>query len=271
MDGRLEDALSVVARWVEEFSETGLKELAALGIFGWQQPRRYLGRPFDRAALPRTVQPSARILTYLAEPDPGLRAELDQIATEAEAITPAEDEGYAYFDAAVMQSATSEHHEAIARRFIARYKGSSHVAHGAYSPVCTARLLGDAAAILGENEAAREHYKRARDDSTSTRIRPEWALASLGLAEVVEPGEEAQTTSTRRSTNSRRRGRDVRLHLRTNLLADAAPGCHRGQGGGRRDAQSKLQPVCLGASSRAITPRTFPGRPRTAATRRGRL
>jgi hypothetical protein len=53
--------------------------------------------------------------------------------------------------------------------------------------------LGDAAAILGENESARQHYERARDDSTRMRIRPEWALATLGLAEVLAAGDEAQS------------------------------------------------------------------------------
>jgi len=91
-----------------------------------------------------------------------------------------------------MQSAAIERHEAIARRFTARYEGSGHVTLGAFAPVCTARLLGDAAAILGENESALRHYERARDDATRMRIRPEWALATLGLAEVLEPGEEAQ-------------------------------------------------------------------------------
>jgi hypothetical protein len=92
-----------------------------------------------------------------------------------------------------MQSAAIERHEKIARRFTARYQGSDHVTLGAFSPVCTARLLGDAAAILGERDSARQRYERARDDATRLRIRPEWALATLGLAEVVEEGEQAQT------------------------------------------------------------------------------
>jgi hypothetical protein len=194
MDGQLEEALSTLARAVGAMSETGLDEWAAIWDFlVFVQPRRYLGYPFDRSAIPRAVQPSARILTYLAQPDPGLRAELDQIAAELETITATEDEGYAFVDAALMQAATIEHHEAIARRFTARYRGSRHVTHGISGPVCTARLLGDAAAILGDSPSARQHYERARDDATRMRIRPEWALATLGLAEVLEPGEDAQT------------------------------------------------------------------------------
>lgn len=122
-----------------------------------------------------------------------MRAELDQIAAELETIPPGEDEGYPFVDAALMQAAAIERHEAIAHRFIARYEGSSHVTHGVFAPVCTARLLGDAAAILGENESARQHYERARDDSTRMRIRPELALATLGLAEVLEAGDKAQS------------------------------------------------------------------------------
>jgi hypothetical protein len=193
MDGKLEEARSITARVQGELAEQGLFEMAEPGAFNYQQPSRYLGRPFERSEVPGLIQPSARILTYLAQPDPGLRAELDQIAEECETIPPAEDEGHSTADAALMQSAAIERHEAIARRFTARYQGSDHVTLGAFSPVCTARLLGDAAAILGENDHARQHYEQARDDATRMRIRPEWALATLGLAEVLEPGEEART------------------------------------------------------------------------------
>jgi hypothetical protein len=193
IDGRLEEAQSTLARITGEIAEEGLYELSGFTPFNLQQSYRYLGRPFDRSAVPKSVQPSARILTYLAQPDPGLRAELDQIAEECETISPAADEGHSFFDAALMQSAKIERHEKIARRFTARYQGSDHVTLGAFSPLCTARLLGDAAAILAENASARRHYEQARDDATRMRIRPEWALATLGLAEVLEPGEEAQT------------------------------------------------------------------------------
>jgi hypothetical protein len=191
-EGQLEEAMATIEHVREGWGDD-LADLADVSDYLYQQPRRYLGRPFDRAAVPRVIQPSARILTYLAQPDPGLRAELDQIAAELETIPPAEDEGYPFVDAALMQAAAIERHEAIARRFIARYEGSSHVTHGVFAPVCTARLLGDAAAILGENESARQHYERARDDSTRMRIRPEWALATLGLAEVLAAGDEAQS------------------------------------------------------------------------------
>jgi hypothetical protein len=193
MDGQFEEAQLTLARMNSEMAELGLSDMSGRpGSFNFQQTYRYLGSPFDRSAVPKTLQPSARILTYLAQPDPGLRAELDQIAEECEAIPPAEDEGHPFFDAALMQSAAIERHEKIARRFTARYQGSDHVTLGAFSPVCTARLLGDAAAIIAENDSARRHYEQARDDATRMRIRPEWALATLGLAEVVEPGEEAQ-------------------------------------------------------------------------------
>jgi hypothetical protein len=187
----------------------GLGRVAQATMFclseGWPQDLR---RPFDRSTVPPTVSSSARSTTYLAQPDPGLRAELDQIASELETVPAAEDEGHTFFDAALMQSAAIEHHEAIARRFTARYEGSGHVTLGVFSPVCTARLLGDAAAILGDDRA-RPHYERARDDATRMRIRPECALATLGPAEVLITGDAtqqagAQSPPTTRSPNFRR-------------------------------------------------------------------
>ena len=52
-------------------------------------------------------------------------------------------------------------------------------------PTCIARHLGAAAALLGRREEARAHYQSALDASRAMGFRPEVALASLGLAELL--------------------------------------------------------------------------------------
>jgi len=49
---------------------------------------------------------------------------------------------------------------------------------------CTARLLGDASAFIGEQAAARAHYVRALEVTDRMRARAERALTLLGLAEL---------------------------------------------------------------------------------------
>ena len=51
--------------------------------------------------------------------------------------------------------------------------------------VCPARLLGDAAMLLGQPDEAKEHYRKALELSEGIRNRPEIALTHLGLAELM--------------------------------------------------------------------------------------
>ena len=51
--------------------------------------------------------------------------------------------------------------------------------------VCPARLLGDAAGLMGKPDEAKEHYRKALELSEGIRNRPEIALAHLELAELL--------------------------------------------------------------------------------------
>ena len=54
-----------------------------------------------------------------------------------------------------------------------------------FGGVCPARLLWDAASLLGKPNEANEHYRKAIDLSEEIRNRPEIALTHLGLAELL--------------------------------------------------------------------------------------
>jgi len=56
------------------------------------------------------------------------------------------------------------------------------------NPVCLARLLGDAADLLGDAAAARRYYEQALDVAGKICFRPEPALTHLGLAELLLEG-----------------------------------------------------------------------------------
>lgn len=65
-----------------------------------------------------------------------------------------------------------------------------------YYPICIARHLGGAAALLGRYDEARQHYQEAIKITTDMRFRPELAFTRLQLAELLlehYPEEKAET------------------------------------------------------------------------------
>jgi len=54
-----------------------------------------------------------------------------------------------------------------------------------FGGVCPARLLCDAASLLGKPNEANEHYRKTIDLSEEIHNRPEIALTHLGLAELL--------------------------------------------------------------------------------------
>jgi eukaryotic-like serine/threonine-protein kinase len=56
------------------------------------------------------------------------------------------------------------------------------------APFNVARVLGDAAALLGEREAATQEYRRSLDWATRLRHRPEIALTRFAMAELLLSG-----------------------------------------------------------------------------------
>ena len=74
------------------------------------------------------------------------------------------------------------------------------MAHWLFAPfvICPARLLGEAAALLGDPEQARAYYQQALEVCAKVRFRPEIALIRLDLAELLlhEAGKAALGTST---------------------------------------------------------------------------
>jgi len=57
--------------------------------------------------------------------------------------------------------------------------------------LCWARILGGAAALLGEREKARAYYEQAIEQCTRIRNRPELALTHLELAELLLNGSDS--------------------------------------------------------------------------------
>jgi len=69
-----------------------------------------------------------------------------------------------------------------------RMKSMARFSCAIWTALCWARLLGGAAALLGEREQARAYYEQAIEQCTQIRNRPELALSHLQLAELLLDG-----------------------------------------------------------------------------------
>jgi DNA-binding CsgD family transcriptional regulator/tetratricopeptide (TPR) repeat protein len=211
LDGRLDDAVGLVARYIERADESGApvrgRRVGLLTLIG---PALYLGRAdiwlsaFDEhawvASLAGPGQPVAfnwRLnatraiclaqLGHLEEASALVGPLLDDVATSTDgelAVAPV---------AMLLQAAVVLEHHAAARALAARLACVAHLTADTNFYTCVARHLGDAAALVGDRAAARAYYLQAVDAASKIRFRPEVALAHLGLAELMlEDDEESE-------------------------------------------------------------------------------
>jgi eukaryotic-like serine/threonine-protein kinase len=198
LDGRFEAALLCRDRLLAHGKEASLDfaQVAADAFFTW--PRVYAGRSVDPATLATPALGTRLRATAPGQPDGGVRAELDRVATARATIEVSDDEVNTWTDACLMQAAALNRHEPTARQFLRRYADGGQMTFGIVTPACTARLLGDAATVLGDRTSARGYYEQARVVATRLRLRPEGALAALGLAEGLIAGDQAEQSEAQR-------------------------------------------------------------------------
>jgi DNA-binding CsgD family transcriptional regulator len=84
----------------------------------------------------------------------------------------------------------------VAQALVSRLAPMANRIHGNYPVVSYGRLLGEAAAMLGQPDGAREFYREAMRSCARIRFRPELALIRLDLAELLSshfPEEQSET------------------------------------------------------------------------------
>jgi hypothetical protein len=100
-------------------------------------------------------------------------------------IGSAEDETGAWEDITSLEAAVLAGHRQAAEVLLRRLAGSAARTTGLLLTTCAGRHLGAAAAFLGRPDEARVHYDEAIRACTEMRLRPELALTSLQLAELI--------------------------------------------------------------------------------------
>jgi predicted ATPase len=205
VDGRLEDVLVQLERYVEEADELGASQRGRMLYLSMlKAPAVYLGRSEvwlrafeDHAGL---LGPGQMTLFR------GLRATcLVQLGRLEEARSLAgpvlddiaqssgdDDIGYAQLTN-LLEVAVALRHRAAAGALLARLGCIAHLSIAGVAHTCVARHLGDAAALAGDRAAARAYYLQALEAAGRIGFRPELALTRLRLAELLlEEGDDAE-------------------------------------------------------------------------------
>jgi len=89
------------------------------------------------------------------------------------------------FDAVeIAEAATLSRHFEAARLATKLNEASHRILSRIYFPVCVARVLGECSALFGDYRQARAHYAKSFKVCERLRLRPEFALTRLDLAEL---------------------------------------------------------------------------------------
>jgi ATP/maltotriose-dependent transcriptional regulator MalT len=195
LDGRFDDVIAITDRSMEDAREHGLTQYAANNQ---SIPRKVslltLGRADESLRTPWVGSvPGGELADARALAALGRKDEATQIVEEFARKRKASASSVRWpnwLDTMLLQAALeTRHREAVVLAMPHVEALASYCAFTAAG--CTARLLGDAAAFIGEQPAARAHYARALEVTERMRARAERALTVLGLAEL-ELGDEGQ-------------------------------------------------------------------------------
>jgi DNA-binding CsgD family transcriptional regulator len=201
VDGRLEEALILVWRFVDMADESGAPTRGRAFVLQFLiAPVLYLGRP--NIWLTASEELSGEGIGIITSARALCLVQLGRLE-EARAIAgPLLNDIESGIDEVriqglvmLLQAAVAVEHLAASQCVGARLAGVAHVTGEMGVHTCIARHLGDAAALAGDGTAARAYYLQALDSAGKIRFRPELALTHLRLAELLLDGRDDHAQS----------------------------------------------------------------------------
>jgi len=189
IDGRLEDALASAETLVARGEELGMAVLARNQSGIATRARLRLGR-FEEALLGAPGNPGFR--ETLGALTLALGGQREAARSALRALTPgflAADGSADRIDRLVgLEAATEAEDRETVGRLREPLSELASLSNFGFSLVCPARLLGVAAALLGDRDQALAYYAQALEAAAKIGFRPEIALTHLGIAELLLTG-----------------------------------------------------------------------------------
>jgi DNA-binding CsgD family transcriptional regulator/tetratricopeptide (TPR) repeat protein len=197
IEGRLEDAFSALEGFVDRADELGaavrgrefnLILLLPVAVYlgraqGWltaYEDAARMGMPPETAgAIFRRA-----ICLFLSGSVEEARSLAGPLLDEEPSRTGEDDRDLHRVTVALHAALTLEHAEA-ARSLAARLACVGHLATGDWVHACMARLLGQAALLIGDRASARRYFAQALETAGKIGFRPELALTHLHIAEQL--------------------------------------------------------------------------------------
>ncbi len=187
LDGRLEDAVSLLDSIIVRSEQLGLTEyVGTWSRVGRLIPLQYLGRLNEIVELIKN-NPALKGLPFIINsfPDAEVVKMLERWVLARLADGLEDDETWFFADVSFLEGAVRVAHRQSVELLLRRLAGSGLCTTGLVRSTCIPRHLGAAAALLGRTEEARKYYDEAIKVTTEMRFRPELALTRLQLAELL--------------------------------------------------------------------------------------
>jgi DNA-binding CsgD family transcriptional regulator len=190
IDGRLAEAITILGEQDSRAAELRV----ALGLVGqldryWVQAYLWLGRGDEalaRLEAPRRPLQAARAMC-LAQT--GQVEEARRILDWFDGITSDDDESSIGVLASLLRAATFAGDHQISQALLRRLAPLARLPIARLDGLGYARLLGDAAVLMGDRTQARAYYEQGLEACKRIGFRPETALTRLCLAELLLAGE----------------------------------------------------------------------------------
>jgi tetratricopeptide (TPR) repeat protein len=186
LEGWLEQARSLLEIHVALAREAGSAPLASLTI--GPQILAYLGNTEEILALPAVANPANRTAWSLASwclAHVGRYAQAGELRERFGGLGSAADETSNRALAQLLEAAVLASDGDFVRRVAPRLAGMARYPTVVFVSMSWPRILGSAAALLGEREKALAYYEQALESSAKIRNRPELALTHLQYAELL--------------------------------------------------------------------------------------
>ena len=197
LDGRLDDAVSGAEAFIQTHEDLTAPAMAHLvaSLYSWR-PLLHMGRGEEALAasgewadLPGVDTPEGyRIITALMRAHLGQTAEAREVLQRqvAEPFLNIEDENLSTYALVwLLELAILVGDRGLCSIMAERLAPAANLSTVYLMGTCPARHLGAAAALLGEHDRAREHYRQALEAAAKIRFRPEIALTRLQLCELL--------------------------------------------------------------------------------------